>query len=94
MEMKVTPDTKLFRVEFGEPDGTTSQWSSNTAYLVLANNYEEAIKKAVDFRSFEVEVGATKKILDCDGSLNMGGLSYQTTIAVKSVVLLADKLVY
>jgi len=90
--MQIKGLMRLFRVDTGTPDagaGYISFGSSNKQYFVVANGYQDAVDKAINFiLNFNHE----KSVVDSDGSLSQ----YASTgeIQIKSVHLVTEELIY
>lgn len=89
-------DSKLFYVEFGEPEtpGYYGGGSSKQKPLyVIAKSYDEAAKKAMNYTlAKQEEVIESKSIIDADGSLKLS--TEDDDIKIKSVKLASNEIIY
>ena len=83
-------EVQLYQIKFGKPEGVNSGgWISiggtdNGPLLIIANSYEQAMKKAIAFK--EQEQSNKKSVVDYDGSLN---IEQEPTIT--EIKLISDK---
>ena len=95
--MKVEKDSKLFYVEFGEPETPGYYGGSGSSrqkpLYVIARTYDEAAKKAMSYVEFQQDViQETKKIIDADGSLVLH--TDDDCIKIKAVKLASEEIIY
>jgi hypothetical protein len=87
----MTNKGKLFIVEFGKPD-TAGGWisfggNSQKPLYVIANNYNEAAKKAIEHAENSRE---NQSVLSPDGSLNLN----DEKLIVKGIRLACEEIVW
>lgn len=90
--MKVKGLMRLFRVDTGAPDAGTgfiSFGGGNKQYFVVANDYQDAVEKAI---SFIMNFNHEKSVVDSDGSLSQHALTGE--VQIKSVHLVTEELIY
>lgn len=94
--MKIDKDSKLFYVEFGEPEtpGYYGGGSSKQKPLyIIAKSYDEAAKKAMNYvDAQQEEVQESKSIIDSDGSLRLN--TEDDCIKIKSIKIASDEIIY
>jgi hypothetical protein len=82
----------LYKVTFGKPDGSTSNYFNDKNYHIIAETHNQAIKKAL-YHVENIEASEPpKSVLVYDGSLNTSNEpDYSKTL--KFVLLLAEDVI-
>lgn len=84
---------KIYLVEFGKPDlnNYSSYGMKQEPVFVLANNFDEASKKAFIYAENKLNNDKSKSILDSDGSLRLD--TTEIELQIKSVKIVSNEII-